>query len=186
MLRTHSSRAGTASVVAMLLLSATLLLAACGSSGNSTSQTNASASTSKSGARSGPTAKSGAQDSGGTAAGRPTKGKGAAPPSASTVAGVPSGAALSKYAACLRKNGVTLPSAGKGSASGADTKSARYRAAVAKCAHELGGSVHVPTPKLSKAQVKKLLSKIHVKLSPDQIHTGLPKVQQPPGTGTSP
>ena len=186
MLRTHSSRARAASVAAMLLLSATLLLAACGSSGNSTSQTNASASTSKSDARSGPTAKSGAQNTGGTAAGRATKGKGGAPSSAGTAAGVPSGAALSKFAACLRKNGVTLPSAGKGSASRVDTKSARYRAAAAKCARELGGSVHVPTPKLSKAQVKKLLSKIHVKLSPEQIHTGLPKVQQPPGTGTSP
>src|SRR5207302_2785488 len=131
MLRTHSSRARAAWVAAMILLGAMLLLAACGGSRKSTSQTNPSASTSKSDAHSAPTGKSGAQDTGGTAAGRATKGKRGAPSSAGKAAGVLSGAAVSKFAACLRKHGVTLPPAGKGSASGVGTKSARYKAAVA-------------------------------------------------------
>jgi hypothetical protein len=187
MLRTHSSRARAASVTAMLLLGATLLLAACGGSGKSTSQTNPSASTSKSDAHSAPTGKSGAQDSGGTAAGRATKGKRGAPSSAGKAAGVLSGAAVSKFAACLSKYGVTPT--GNGSASRADTKSARYKAAVAKCARELGGSGGLDLSKihLKNVHVKVNPGEIHVKVSPNQIRTGLPKGEQPPtGTGTSP
>jgi hypothetical protein len=148
----------------MLLLSATLLLAACGSSGKSTSQTSSS-------------------------------GKSTSQTNSSASTSKSSGATLSKFAACLRKNGVTLPPAGKGSASGVDTKSAQYKTAAAKCARELGGagglhlggSVRAPKTDLKKIHVKfnpgKI--KIHVKVSPAKIHTGLPKVEQP-GTGTSP
>jgi len=173
----------------MLLLGAMLLLAACGGSRKSTSQTNPSASTSKSDAHSAPTGKSGAQDTGGTAAGRATKGKTGAPSSAGKAAGVLSRAPVSKFAACLRKHGLTLPPAGKGSASGVYRKSAQYKAAAAKCARELGGTggLHLGGSVRVKLNLSKILKNIHVKVSPNQIRTGLPKGEQPPtGTGTSP
>jgi len=198
MLRTNSSRTRGAPLVAILLLSASLLLAACGGSGG-TSQTNASAPAStldphsaqagttgtQGTGQTGQTGKSGAQGTGGTSAGGVTKGSGKAPPSAGKGAGELSSAALSRFTACMRKNGAKLPA--PGSASRVNTKSPQYRAAIAKCVRELRASGDLVKLDLSKIHLSKIhLNKIKVKVKvPHNLVKvpGVPKVEEP-GTTT--
>jgi hypothetical protein len=141
----------------LLAALASLLLAACGSFAKSASSTSAARSTS------------------GT--GNSTSGTGAD----TKAPRVPTRAQpLPRFVACMRRNGVNLPPSaisGKSGGlnlnlAGVNKTSAQYKAAVAKCAHELladiragkiqVGKIHIGTIHVGKIHLGKLHVKVHV------------------------
>jgi len=124
----------------MLVVLAAALLAGCGGSSNtSSSGTNASAATATTGAAT--TGATGATTTGAKAAKGPNAGH--FKRAGARVSSPAFKAALTKFATCLRQNGVNFPlpnTSGKGpifSAKGVDIRSAKFKAAEVKCRGDL-------------------------------------------------
>jgi hypothetical protein len=134
--------------VVLVVLAAALLVGCGGSSKTSSASTNASATTATTGATTTATkaaTTTGAKVAKGPNAGRPERG-GLAKPSVATPA---LKGALTKFATCLRQNGVNIAppnTSGRGpilSVKGVNTGSAKFKAASTKCRSALLNAFHV-------------------------------------------